>query len=188
MKQMNATSEIQSAALSRRNFLQAATLGRDATLLVSMLPADHANAAGNNIALLPSYRVFRLMDDIEHYMAARGLLDKYNHIVLADAAPGADTDNYSVWNQAFLEYVGPVVDLHYTHQLIVLDHRDYAAYRATPAAPAAPDEDFSRDPAKEKKVHGEKLKKLAKLIKQQHPQLEVELLLMSLDGKVEAIA
>ena len=185
MKQMNATSKIQSAELSRRNFLQAAALGRDATLLVSMLPADHANAAGNNVALLPSCLAFRLMDDIEHYMATRGLLDKYNHIVLADAAPGANTDNYSTWNQAFLEYVGPVVDLHYTHQLIVMDHRDYAVYRATQAIPS---EDFSRDPAQEKKIHGEKLKELAKLLKQQHPQLEVELLLMSLDGKVELIA
>ena len=182
MKQMNATSKTQSAELSRRNFLQAAALGRDATLLVSMLPADHANAAGNNVALLPSSLVFRLMDDIEHYMATRGLLDKYDHIVLADAAPGADTDNYSAWNQTFLEYVSPVVDLHYTHQLIVMDHRDCGVYKAIMG------EDFAKDPAKEKKIHDEKLKELAKLIKQQHPQLEVELLLMSLDGKVELIA
>ena len=155
MKQLDASNEIQSAELSRRNFLQAAVLGGDATLLVSMLPADNANTAGNNVALLPSCLVFRLMDDIERYMAARGLLDKYDHIVLADATPGAATDNYSAWSQTFLEYVSPVIDLHHIHQVIVMDHRDYGVHRATQAIP---DEDFSGDPSKEKKVHGEKLK------------------------------
>jgi len=63
-----------------------------------------------------------------------------------------------------------------------MDHRDCGAYKVILG------EDFAKDPAKENKVHSEKLKELAKLIKKQHPKLEVELLLMSLDGKVESIA
>jgi hypothetical protein len=88
MKEAEPTHAIQSTELPRRNFLQLAVLGGGATLLASMLPAGVANAAGNTEALLLSCMDFRLMDDIERYMSARGMRDKYDHIVLAGAAGG----------------------------------------------------------------------------------------------------
>ena len=171
-----------STQLPRRNFLQVAVLGGGATLLASMLPSGVANAAGNTEALLLSCMDFRLMDDIERYMTGRNLRDKYDHIVLAGAALGAVTDKYPAWNKTFWDHVGLSVDLHHIHKVIILDHRDCGAYKAILG------EDFAKDPAREKKIHSEKLQELARLIKKQHPKLEVELLLMSLDGKVEAIA
>ena len=182
IKEGEPINEIRSTGLPRRNFLQVALLGGGATLLASILPADVANAAGNTEALLLSCMDFRLMDDVERYMAARGLRDKYDHIVLAGAALGAVTDKYPAWNKTFWDHVGLAVDLHHIHKVIVMDHRDCGAYKVILG------EDFAKDPAKENKVHSEKLKELAKLIKKQHPKLEVELLLMSLDGKVESIA
>ena len=182
MKEAEPTSEAQFTELPRRRFLQVAVLGGGATLLASMLPAGVANAAGNTEALLLSCMDFRLMDDVERYMATRGLRDKYDHIVLAGAALGAVTDKYPAWNKTFWDHVGLAVDLHHIHKVIVMDHRDCGAYKVILG------EDFAKDPAKEKKVHSEKLKELAKLIKKQHPKLEVELLLMSLDGKVESVA
>jgi len=44
------------------------------------------------------------------------------------------------------------------------------------------------DPTREKSVHATKLKELSRLIKAKYPELDVELLLMSLDGTVEVIA
>ena len=62
-----------------------------------------------------------------------------------------------------------------------MDHRDCGAYKVILG------EDLTKDPAKEKAVHASKLKQLAELIKDKYPKLETELLLMSLDGKVEVI-
>jgi carbonic anhydrase len=182
MKEAELTNKIGSAELPRRTFLRIAVLGGGATLLASMLPAAIANAAGNAEALLLSCMDFRLMDDIERYMTGRGLRNKYDHIVLAGAALGAVTDKYPAWNKTFWDHIGLAVDLHHIHKVIVMDHRDCGAYTVILK------EDFAKNPAKEKTIHSEKLKELNKRIKKQRPNLEVELLLMSLDGQVESIA
>lgn len=181
MKVEKPSNVTESAAFSRRNFLQAAVLGGGASLLTAVLPTGVANAGGHTDVLLLSCMDFRLMDDIERYMSARGLRDKYDHIVLAGASLGAITDKYPAWNKTFWDHVGLAVNLHQIRKVIVMDHRDCGAYKTILA------EDFAKDPAKEKLVHREKLKELAGLINKQHPKLEVELLLMSLDGKVESI-
>jgi hypothetical protein len=48
-------------------------------------------------------------------------------------------------------------------------------------------EDFAKDRAKETTVHAAQLDELRKRIGAQYPTLEVETLLMSLDGKVEKV-
>jgi hypothetical protein len=169
------------ATPSKRTFLQLTALGGGASLLASILPSGLANAAGSTEALLLSCMDFRLMDDIERYMSGRGLRDKYDHIVLAGAALGAVTDKYPAWNKTFWDHVGLAVDLHHIHKVIVIDHRDCGAYKVLLG------EDFAKTPDRETSVHGDKLKELAKLIQTAQPKLEVELFLMSLDGKVEAI-
>ena len=65
---------------------------------------------------------------------------------------------------------------------MVLDHRDCGAYKAILG------EDFSKDRIKETEAHATKLRELRRQILAKHPKLAVELLLMSLDGKVETIA
>ncbi|MBI3562858.1 MAG: hypothetical protein HY080_14190 [Gammaproteobacteria bacterium] len=181
MKEKKPINDIRFTESSRRNFLQVAILGGGAFLIAPMLHIDIANATGSTDALLLSCMDFRLMDNIEHYMTERGLRDKYDHIVLAGAALGAITDKYPAWNKTFWDHVNLAVDLHHIHKIIVMDHRDCGAYRVILG------EDFAKDPVKEKNIHSEKLRALAELIKIQHPNLEVELLLMGLDGKVESI-
>lgn len=56
---------------------------------------------------------------------------------------------------------------------------DCGAYRAILV------EDFAKDPVKETKIHATTQRALASAIKKQRPNLAVETLLMSLDGKVE---
>ncbi len=182
MKEILPNNETQPIEKTRRRFLQLAVLGGGAVLLASMLPINTARAAGSTDALLLSCMDFRLMDDVEKYMSGRGLRDKYDHVVLAGAALGAVTDKYPAWNKTFWEHLGIAIQLHHIHKVIVMDHRDCGAYKVILG------EDFAKDPAKEKNVHAKTLKKLSALIKKQHPKLEVELLLMSLDGKVESIA
>lgn len=181
---MNQPGEHEPAVLgnSRRRFLQLAALGGGASLLAvaSLLP--EARATGQADALLLSCMDFRLMDDIERYMSGRGLRDKYDHVVLAGASLGAITDKYPAWNKTFWEHLDIAIKLHNIHTVIVMDHRDCGAYKVILGP------EHTKDPKIEKDTHTAQLKKLKRMINDKHPKLEVEMLLMALDGMVEAIA
>jgi carbonic anhydrase len=172
----------QAGAPSRRGFVQRAALGMGATLLTPALLATKAHAAGKVDALLLSCMDFRLMDNVERYMTGRGLRDKYDHIVLAGASLGAVTDKFPAWNKTFWEHLGVAIDLHHVNKVIVMDHRDCGAYKVILGS------DFGKDAVAETQVHHETLNKLGATIKQRHPKLDVELLLMSLNGKVESFS
>jgi len=122
------------------------------------------------------------MDEIERYMSGRGLKDKYDHVVLAGASLGAVTDKYPAWNKTFWDHLDVAIKLHQIHEVIVMDHRDCGAYKVILG------EDLAKTPDKETAAHSAQLKQLASKIKQKHPALKVELLLMALDGKVETIS
>lgn len=166
----------------RRQFLKTLALGGGAACLTVLSPLADLRAAGQTDALLLSCMDFRLVDDTARYMASRGFTDKYDHIILAGAALGALTDKFPAWNQTFWDHVGVAIDLHKIHQVLVLDHRDCGAYKVLLG------EDLAKDPAQETAVHATQLKRLGKLIKEKYPTLDVELLLMALDGKVEVIS
>jgi hypothetical protein len=166
----------------RRQFLKTLVWGGGAACLTVLCPVAALRAAGQTDALLLSCMDFRLLDHTARYMASRGLTGKYDHIILAGAALGALTDKFPAWNQTFWDHIGVAIDLHQIHKVLVLDHRDCGAYKVILG------EDLAKDPAKETAVHSTQLKRLGKLIKEKYPSLEVELLLMALDGKVEVIA
>lgn len=142
----------------------------------------HGQAAphGTEVMLL-NCMDYRLVDHTAHYMASRGLTGKYDDIVLAGAALGATTDKHPAWNETFWDELGVALDLHHIHKVMVIDHRDCGAYKTILQ------EDFAKDPAREKAVHTTYLKQLGDAIKAKYPALDVELLLMALDGKVEKI-
>ena len=165
----------------RREFLRLGVLGGGASLLTMALPVRPARAAAVD-ALLLSCMDYRLIDETERYMSGRGLRNKYDHIILAGASLGALTDKYPAWNQTFWEHLEVAIQLHQVHKVILLDHRDCGAYQVILG------EDFAKDRAKETNVHAEQLDELRKRIGAQYPTLEVETLLMSLDGKVEKVS
>ena len=167
--------------LSRRKFLRLAALGGGASLLSLALPDGVPWAAGKTEALLLSCMDYRLIDEIDRYMTSRGLRDKYDHIILAGASLGAITEKYPAWNKTFWGHLDVAIQLHHIHKVIVMDHRDCGAYKVIL------EKDFYQDPVKETAIHSEKLNELRRQIKAKYPKLEVELLLMDLDGKVENI-
>ena len=166
---------------SRRKFLQFAALGAGVSLLAKPSLFSKAHAAGGTDALLLSCMDYRLMDEIEEYMSGRGLRDKYDHVILAGAALGAVTDKFPAWNQTFWEHLDVAIKLHNIHKVIVLDHRDCGAYKVILGP------EHAQNPQKEKSVHAEQLQKLKGLINEKYPKLDVEMLLMALDGQVEVI-
>lgn len=169
-------------AHGRRQFLKLAALGAGAALYMVMDPAKPARAAGNVEAMLLSCMDFRLLDETVRYMEARHLTNGYDHVILAGASLGALTDKFPEWNKTFWDHVKVAKDLHHIKKVIVMDHRDCGAYRVVYGV------DYGKQPELETKVHEEHLKKLAAKLKEVHPDLGVELLLMNLDGTVETIA
>lgn len=163
----------------RRRFVQLAALASGVSLLGT--PLSSAHAAGATEAMLLSCMDFRLMDEIDRYMHSRGLRDKYDHVVLAGASLGAVTDKYPAWSKTFWEHLDIAIQLHAIQKVIILDHRDCGAYKVILG------EAHAKTPQAELAAHAEQLGKLRRMIEQKHPKLAVETLLMSLDGKVQAV-
>lgn len=201
--------------LNRRRFIQLAALGGGITLLAlatpwriaraesgqkPALPAQATNAgtnasgkhdpdpqtgaaaAHNAEALLLSCMDYRLIDDITRYMDGRGLTNQYDHIVLAGASLGALTDYSKQWKETFWEHLKIASDLHHIKKVILMDHRDCGAYKVILKA------DFSKDPLLETRIHAKFLRDLMAAIHKRHPDLEVERLMMNLDGTVQPMS
>ncbi|CAO3450005.1 hypothetical protein [Azospirillum argentinense] len=169
---------------SRRTFLKIAALGAGAALMAPLTSgvARAAQPGGEVDALLLSCMDYRLIDDIGRYMDGRGLTNRYDHVILAGASLGALTDRKKAWGEAFWDHVAVAKQLHRIRRVMVMDHRDCGAYRVFLGT------DLVADPEKETAAHAEQLRALGAAIKARHPDLEVELLLMALDGSVETIA
>jgi hypothetical protein len=167
------------SGLSRRRLF--GLVGGGAVLAGSGL-VRRAFAAGGTDALLLNCIDYRLTAATTQYMAGRGMAGKYDQLVLAGAALGAKNDKFPDWGRTFWEHVQVAIDLHNIHQIIVIDHRDCGAYKAILG------KDLAGNPAEELAVHAERMRSLKADIAARQPKLAVELFLMGLDGKVEAIA
>lgn len=165
------------AALSR-----IALLGGGAALLSATPWMRPAAAAGRADALLLSCMDYRLMDDIERYMAGRGLRDRYDHVVLAGGSLGATAEQFPAWRTTFWEHLELSIALHAIHTVIVLDHRDCGAFKGLLGDAHLADADTERA------AHLDRLQRLRGQIAERHPALKVETLLMALDGSVEVVS
>jgi carbonic anhydrase len=166
--------------MTRRGFLNKVALGAGVAMFASFAPRVSL-AAGSTEALLLSCMDYRLIDDIVRYMDGRGMTDKYDHVVLAGASLGVLNDKNTAWGQTFWDHVDVALQLHHIHKIIVMDHRDCGAYKVFLGP------DHAKDAATEFESHAAKLRALQAQIKAKFPQLEVELLLMALDGSVASV-
>ncbi|MDP1739257.1 MAG: hypothetical protein Q8L23_17670 [Caulobacter sp.] len=166
--------------MTRRRAMQAVALGAGVSLLTTLQPSV-ARAGGHTEMLLLTCMDFRLVDDIETYMNARGLTGKYDHVVLAGAALGALNDRFPAWSEVFWQHLDLAIELHEVHRVMLLDHRDCGAYKMILGEAAVKDADT------ELKSHVKQLYALRSAILVKHPHMEVEIGLMSLDGVVTQI-
>src|SRR4051794_16861684 len=124
----------------------------------------------------------RLVDETERYMAGRGVSDKYDHTVLAGASLGAVTTKYPDWGRTFWAHLDVAIQLHHVKKVIVLHHRDCGAYKTLLG------EDLAPNRGSETEVHATPLRALRVGIKKRHPDLEVQLLLITRGWLIETIA
>ncbi|MFM1856638.1 MAG: hypothetical protein RLZ83_1947 [Pseudomonadota bacterium] len=167
------------ARTARRRFMARLGAGLAATAAPAWVLAKEG-AHGTDVLLL-SCMDYRLVDDTERYMTGRGLRDRYDHVVLAGASLGAVTSKFPAWGQTFWDHLGVAIDLHHIRKVMVLDHRDCGAYKVI-LGPA-----HLASPLSERAAHAESLNQLRAQILARHPKLDVELLLMALDGSVEKV-
>jgi len=165
----------------RRKFLELVALGGGASLLAAGSYAPQARAASSTEVLLLTCMDSRLMDEIERYMTGRGFRDRYDHIILAGASLGAVSEKHPAWSQTFWEHLGMSVEQNRIRRVIVIDHRDCGEYRRVHG------EEHLKDPKVERQAHAVELRKLKDRIREKYPELEVEMRLMALGGRVEAI-
>ena len=185
MATLDRGSQLPGRTTGRRGFLRLTAAGGLVLLGSRALGAAPAlaapSAAGAADALLVNCMDYRLVDDVTAYMTRRGLKDKYDQIILAGASLGVATDKFPSWAETFWQHLDVAIELHQIHAVIGLNHRDCGAYRV------ALGQDFGKDPAAETAIHTQTLTAFRDLVKARHPHLEVELLMMSLDGTVEQI-
>lgn len=157
-------------------------LGLGAGLLATIAAAKSARAAGQTEALLLSCMDYRLMDDVFRYMSGRGLAEKYDHVILAGASIGVTNTQKPSWGQTFWDHLAVAQELHHIRKVIILDHRDCGAYKLFLGP------EHAAEPAREAAAHAGEQRKLRAAIAEKAPKLEVETLLMSLDGNVEVLS
>ena len=125
---------------------------------------------------------YRLPPLIAAYMARRGLAGRYDHVALAGAALGVVSDRYPAWDVTFWQSLELAIQLHGIRRVVVMDHRDCGAYRLLLG------EEAVKDPTSETLAHTRVLQTLRQRLEARHGDLELELLLLAMDGTVEPIA
>ena len=167
------------SAQSRRSFLQAVG-GSVLFTSVGMLATSSAVAAsGNYEAMVLSCIDPRFQDLVNKQQAREGMSGKYSAFTIAGASIGVVAPAFKEWHKTFWENLGASVQLHNIKKVVVVNHRDCGA------AKIAYGDAKVADAASETVTHKEALLEFRKQLKEKHPNLGVDLRLMSLDGKLE---
>ena len=174
-------------SFGRRRFLElagtagaAAVIATGLNLGVTKVPSLFA-AGGEVEALVLCCMDFRLVNEVGFLMNERGLVNKYDQVILAGGTLGVATDKYPAWAETFWNHLDLAIELHGVRRVIAVDHRDCGAFKL------AFGKDFAQVPDEETQIHTRVMTDFRDLVKQKQPGIEVDLLLMGLDGHVQPI-
>lgn len=145
-------------------------------------PAGHSGGAHVADALLLNCMDFRLANEVTFFMNEHGMANKYDQIILAGATLGVATDKFPAWAETFWKHLDLAVELHKVSRVIAMNHRDCGAFKL------ALGQDYGANPTAETDIHTKVMRDFRKAVKEKHPNLDVEMFLMHLDGHVQVIA
>jgi hypothetical protein len=172
----------------RRRFLElAGTAGAAAFITTGLhlgltrVPALFAAGVQDVEALVLSCMDFRLVNETSFLFNEHGLNNKYDQLSLAGGTLGVATDKYPAWAETFWTHLDLAVKLHGVKRVIAVDHRDCGAYKLVFG------KDFGQMPEEETQIHTKVMSDFKDMVKKKQPNVEVELLLMWLDGHVQPI-
>lgn len=175
-------------AFGRRRFLELAGTAGAAALVTTGLnlgltrvPTLFAAGGPDVEALVLSCMDFRLVNEVGFLLNEHGLVNKYDQVILAGATLGVATDKYPAWSETFWSHLDLAIKLHGVKRVIAVDHRDCGAFKLVF------NKDFAKTPDEETQIHTKVMTDFRDLVKRKQPAVEVELLLMWLDGHVQPI-
>ena len=172
---------------SRRRFFELAGTAGAASVLstglsLGLTGAPSLFAAGGNVeALVLNCMDYRLANELTFFMTEHGLINKYDHLVMAGATLAVATDKYPAWAETFWDHLKLAIELHGVKRVIAVNHRDCGAFKL------AFGKDFAKMPAEETEAHTQVMLEFRDRVAKRQPSLDVELLLMYLDGHVQVI-
>ena len=120
----------------------------------------------------------RFQPIVFEYLKKRKLDGRYSCFTIAGAAIGVTDKKFKKWHDTFWDNLSTSIEQHKINQLIVINHRDCGAAKI-----ANGDKEFN--PINEEKIHVESFNKIKKLLKKKHPNLSIELNLISLDKSIK---
>jgi hypothetical protein len=160
--------------LDRRRFLQlAGGAGLAATFPLAGFAAE------DDQALLLICSDPRVWQPATNYMKSRDLAGKYRPFQVDGGAIGLVAEQYKDSRKAFWDELAAAVTWHQTKRIIALNHRDCGAARIAYGLVKTSDRLI------ETESHRYALNEFRKQVAQRNAELEVEIGLIGLDGKVE---
>jgi hypothetical protein len=123
----------------------------------------------------------RFVEDPALLFGALGRTGRYSEMRIAGAALAAVDTTKPAWGAALWENLAASRQLHGVRRVTFLNHRDCGAVNAWAGRK------LSADPAEELRVHSELLNRAAAEVRRRHPDMEVEIKLMDLDGAVQVL-
>ena len=162
----------------RRDFLS--LTGRSVLAATFGMVSSGAMAAtGHYEAMVLSCIDPRFQDLVDKQQAKDGLLGKYSAFTIAGASIAVVAPAFKEWHKTFWDNLGASIQLHNIKKVIVVNHRDCGA------AKIAYGEKKVSTPEAETATHQAALLEFKKQMHAKHPQLGVQLGLMSINGKLE---
>ena len=115
---------------------------------------------------------------IHDHLKKKKLIGKYSAFTIAGAAIGVTHDKFKKWHKTFWDNFDTSVKLHKIKKLVVINHRDCGAAKIINGK-----KEFSR--VNETLIHRNSFQKIKKIFKKKYPKLTIELIVVSLNHKVE---
>jgi carbonic anhydrase len=135
-------------------------------------------ASGNYEAMVLTCIDPRMQEPAHRYLATRGLTGQYSQFTFAGAAIGVVAPKFADWHKTFWDNLAASIELHNIKSVIAIDHRDCGA------AKIAYGDASIATPEKEDATHRAALTQFRQEVGQRHKSLQVETMLMALDGTV----
>ena len=120
----------------------------------------------------------RFQPIVYNYLKKKKLNGKYSSFTIAGAAVGVTANKFKKWHKAFWDNLDTSIKLHNIKRLIVINHRDCGVAKIINGK-----KEFSM--INETKVHKNSFQKIKKMFKKKYPKLTIELIIVSLNRKVE---
>ena len=120
----------------------------------------------------------RFQPIVYNFLKKKKLSGKYSAFTIAGSAIGVTSKKFKKWHKAFWDNLDTSIKLHNIKRLIVINHRDCGVAKIINGK-----KEFSK--TNETKVHKDSFQKIKKIFKKKYPKLTIELIIVSLNHKVE---